>query len=79
MRLVTVGRFFQPAQAQLLRARLDAAGFHPYVMHETAALALEGYSMAAGGILVQVPESEADEVRSFLEGSEPAGGNESVG
>jgi len=70
MKLVTIGRFFQPAEAHLLRARLEAAGFHPRLLHEDAALSMDGYSMAVGGILVQVPENESDEVKRFLQSSD---------
>ena len=67
MGLVTVARAFNPAEAQLIRSRLDAAQFHAVVMHELSALSLDGYAMAAGGILVQVPESEAADAVEFLE------------
>lgn len=70
MALVTVYSAFNPAAAQLVRSRLEAAEFHPVVMHELSALSLDGYAMAAGGILVQVPEEEAADAREFLE-SEP--------
>jgi hypothetical protein len=66
MDFVTVSRAFNPADAQLVRARLEAAGFHPVVTHEGSALAMDGYAMAAGGILVQVPEKEAEEATTFL-------------
>jgi hypothetical protein len=66
MNLVTVATAFSSAEAQLTRSRLDAAGFHPVVMNELSALSIEGYSLAAGGILVQVPELEGDEAREFL-------------
>ena len=66
MQLNTVFQAFSSAEAQLTRARLEAAGFHPFVAHELSALSMEGYSMAAGGILVQVPEDEADDVKEFL-------------
>lgn len=67
MNLVTVSTAFNPADAQLTRARLDAAGFHAVVTNELSALSLDGYALAAGGIRVQVPESEAAEAREFLE------------
>ena len=38
MKLVTVFRSFSPAEAQLIRSRLDAAKFHAVVMHELSAL-----------------------------------------
>ncbi|MGN6553134.1 MAG: putative signal transducing protein [Verrucomicrobiota bacterium] len=66
MEPVTVFTAFNPADAQLVRSRLEAAGFHAIVAHELSALSLDGYSMAVGGIRVQVPASEADEAKTFL-------------
>jgi len=66
MKLVTVFTSFSPAEAQLIRSRLEASDFHAVVMHELSALSLDGYSMAAGGILVQVPEEEAADARELL-------------
>ena len=63
---VTVYRAFNPADAQLIRSRLEAAGFHAAVVHELASLSLDGYAMAAGGIQVQVPEEEAAEAKELL-------------
>lgn len=67
--LVTVQTSFNPADAHLVRSRLEAAGFHPVVAHELSALSMDGYALAAGGILVQVPEAEAAEVKEFLSNS----------
>lgn len=67
MELITVYRAFNPADAHLVRSRLEAAQFHPIVVNELSALSLDGYAMAAGGILVQVPHVEAEEVRNFLD------------
>ena len=69
MSFTTVHTAFNPADAHLVRSRLEAAGFHPIVTNELSALSLDGYAMAAGGILVQVPEQESSEVRRFLEDS----------
>jgi hypothetical protein len=55
-----------PADAQLVRSRLEAAGFHPFIANENSALGTEGYTLAVGGIRVQVPTTEADEVKEFL-------------
>jgi hypothetical protein len=66
MQLITVFRAFNPADAHLVRSRLEAAEFHPVVMHELSALSLDGYSLAAGGILVQVPDQEAADAKEFL-------------
>jgi hypothetical protein len=67
MTLVTVYKAFSSADAQLIRSRLDAAGFHAVVQHELASLSMEGYSLGAGGILVQVPENEAEAARTLIE------------
>ena len=72
MRLVTVLTAFNPADAHLARARLEAAGFHPVVANELSALSMDGYAMAAGGILVQVPEEDADDARALLNPPDPA-------
>ena len=67
MDFVTIFKAFSPAKAQLVRSRLDAAGFHPFVAGELAALSMEGYSLATGGIRVQVPEPESAEAKEFLQ------------
>lgn len=72
MNLITVFKAFSPAEAQLTRARLEAAGFHAVVMGELAALSIEGYSGATGGIRVQVPDSEAAEAKEFLDAGSSA-------
>ena len=66
MPLTTIHTAFNPADAQLVRSQLEAAGFHAVVTHELSALSLDGYALAAGGILVQVPEAEAEEAKAFL-------------
>ena len=71
MELVTIFTAFNPADAQLVRSRLDAAQSHPVVTNELSALSLDGYALAAGGILVQVPDDEAGDAREFLNSSEP--------
>ena len=66
MSLVTVATAFNPIEAQLTRSRLEAAGFHAVVTHELSALSMDGYALAAGGILVQVPAEEAADAVEFL-------------
>lgn len=70
MKLVTVYNSFSSADAQLIRSRLDASGLHAIVQHEASALSMEGYSMAAGGIQVQVPENEAEAARDIINSKE---------
>jgi hypothetical protein len=69
--MTTVYKAFNPADAQLVRSRLEAAGFHALVADELSALSVDGYSMAIGGIRVQVPETEAKEAAQFLAQAEP--------
>jgi len=72
MSLVTVFRAFSPADAQLVRSRLEAAGFFVNVANEVSALCLDGYSLAAGGILVQVPDDQAQDARALIESKDPS-------
>jgi hypothetical protein len=71
MEFVTVFSAFNPAAAELVRARLEANEFLVNVKNETAALSMDGYAMAAGGILVQVPEDQAAEARALIESQDP--------
>jgi len=66
MQLVTVFNALSPAEADLVNSRLDAAQFHPVITHGLSALSMDGYSLATGGILVQVPEDEAADAIEFL-------------
>lgn len=66
MKFVTIYTAFNPADAQLVQSQLEAAGFHPFVKDEISALTMDGYALAAGGIKVQVPESEAADAKEFL-------------
>jgi len=67
MQLITVSTALNSADANLTASRLDAAGFHPSIKGELAALSMEGYALAAGGIQVQVPDIEATEAKEFLD------------
>lgn len=69
MNLVTIFRTFNPAEADLVRSRLEAAEFLVTLVHDQAALGLEGGALAAGGILVQVPEAEAEEAKALIDSS----------
>ena len=66
MALVTIFCAFNPMDAQLVRSRLEAAQFHAVVTHELSALSMDGYALAAGGILVQVPDEEAADAKELL-------------
>lgn len=66
MEMVTVLRTFDIAEADLVCSMLSAAGLHAEVIHANAA-AMVGYTITVGGVLVQVPESEADEARQLIQ------------
>jgi len=68
--LVTVYRALNPADAQLIRSRLDAAGIAAEVAHELSSLSMEGYALAAGGIRVQVRAEDAAEARALIESAD---------
>jgi len=66
MELVTVFRTFSPAEAQVQRSRLEAAGLNAIVKNELSAMMIDGYTMAAGGIQVQVPDDQEEAALSLL-------------
>jgi hypothetical protein len=65
MKLVTISTNFNLAEAELVRARLEAAGFHPFLANEMAAGWLGGTSTATL-LRIEVPEAEAAEAKEFL-------------
>ena len=69
MKLVTVFSAFNPAEAQVIRGRLEAAGFHVVLTNELNAMMLPLYS-TVGAILVQVPEDEAEDAKTLLAAGE---------
>ncbi len=72
MSWVTVHLTFSSADAQLVRSRLEAAGLLVNVAGELSALSMDGYSMATGGIQVQVPDDVAEEARELLAATGPS-------
>jgi hypothetical protein len=70
MKPVTIATNFYLAEAQLTRARLEAAGFHPFIANESASGWFGGTSTAAM-LRIEVPEDEAAEAREFLETPTP--------
>lgn len=67
MTWVTIYTAFSPADAELVRSRLDAAGFTVNVADELSALSMDGYAMATGGIRIQVPPEAAVEARALID------------
>ena len=66
MDFATVFTAFDPSEAHLIRSRLEVAGFDATIANEFSSLNLEGGSIAAGGITVQVPSDQADEARALI-------------
>ena len=67
---VTVFTAFNPVQAQIVSTRLQTAGLDATVEGEAAALSMEGYSLATGGIRVQVPSAQETEAFRLIEADE---------
>jgi hypothetical protein len=67
MNLVTVHTAVSLGQAEVVRSRLETAGFHPTVQNELSALP----SMIEGGVRVQVPEEEAKDAQALLAAEGP--------
>ena len=67
---VTVFTAFNTVEAQIICSRLQTAGFDASVEGEAAAFSMEGYSLATGGVRVQVPENEKSDARKLIEANE---------
>jgi hypothetical protein len=65
MKPVVVFTTFNQAEAQLVRSRLEAANFHPFIANENVAQWLGGLSTATT-LRIEVPETEAAEAKAFL-------------
>jgi hypothetical protein len=66
MDFITVSRVLNPSEAELVKCRLEANGFLVNVKNENAAFCFgTGYDI--GGVLVQVPEAQAEEARALIE------------
>ncbi|MEY4917900.1 MAG: putative prokaryotic signal transducing protein [Verrucomicrobiota bacterium] len=66
MKLVTLFSSFSQPEAQLVRARLEAAEFHPFIANENAPCTLGGFSKSTL-IRVEIPEAEFADAKEFLD------------
>jgi hypothetical protein len=66
MKPVVIFTTFNQAEAQLVRSRLEAANFHPFIANENVAQWLGGLSTATT-LRIEVPDAEAVEARAFLD------------
>jgi hypothetical protein len=70
MDFVTVSKAANPAEADLVRSRLEANGFTVNLKDENDAISF-GYGLSIGGIQVQVPEDQAESARGLLTSQGP--------
>ncbi|HEV7926162.1 MAG TPA: DUF2007 domain-containing protein [Verrucomicrobiae bacterium] len=70
MEFATVSTANNPAEAELVKSRLEANGFLVNLKHTEAAFSL-GYGFAVHGVQIQVPEDQAESARNLLESKDP--------
>ncbi len=66
MDFTTVFKTFNSAEANLIAAQLEAAGFEPTILNEFSNLTL-GSPNTSGGIRVQVPEAQSADARALID------------
>jgi hypothetical protein len=65
-RLVTVATFNQPTEAHILKGRLEAEGIPCFLGDEHIIAAQPLYSVAVGGVKLQVTEGDEQEAREMI-------------
>ncbi len=65
MDFATVFKTFNSAEANLVAAQLEAAGFEPTVLNELSTLTL-GSPITSGGIRVEVPEAQSADALALI-------------
>jgi hypothetical protein len=65
--LITLGRYLDPWEAHVLRARLEAEGIPAYVSNDSHVLANWSLSYALGGAALQVPAEQEAAARAILQ------------
>lgn len=71
MQFVTVYNSLDTGNAMLVKSQLDAAGFTTLVPDEHSNFAIEGSTLAIGGLRIQVPEDQEQDARNFLSANFP--------
>jgi hypothetical protein len=72
MELVTVFSTFNPAEAELIRVRLELADFDVCIKNEDSARAWGG-GIVSGGLFVQVPDDQAADAKALLDSTDETG------
>ena len=57
MTFTTIFKAVNTAQAEVIRSRLEAADFHPFVPDELSAFGSDAMTLGSNGIRIQVPEA----------------------
>jgi hypothetical protein len=65
-KIITIATFNQPEEAQLSQAKLESEGIPSFVADSNFVSANRFYSIAAGGVKLQVRESDAEIALSIL-------------
>lgn len=65
-RLITVATFSQPTEAHILKGRLEAEGIPCFLGDEHIIAAQPLYSVAVGGVKLQVTEGDEEEARVMI-------------
>ncbi|PKV63294.1 putative signal transducing protein [Pontibacter ramchanderi] len=65
-RLITVATFSQPTEAHILKGRLEAEGILCFLGDEQIIAAQPLYSLAVGGVKLQVTEGDVEEALELL-------------
>jgi hypothetical protein len=65
-RLITVATFSQPTEAHILKGRLEAEGIPCFLGDEHIISAQPLYSVAVGGVKLQVTEGDVEEALEML-------------
>jgi hypothetical protein len=68
MEYVTVYMTLNTAEAEVIRSRLESANFTVNMKNEDKVLGLE----TSGGVLVQVPQDQAEDARALIAYRDPA-------
>ncbi|HEY3860600.1 MAG TPA: DUF2007 domain-containing protein [Verrucomicrobiae bacterium] len=69
MEFVTVANAATPAEADLVKSRLEANGFLVNVKSGTTAISF-GFNLPIGGSEVQVPDDQAESARVLLQSND---------
>ncbi|MDB6026825.1 MAG: hypothetical protein JWM68_3048 [Verrucomicrobiales bacterium] len=68
--MITVFESGDPAETQLVRSRLEVAGFDAVIPNELSTMNIEHGTIASGGSSVQVPQDQAEEARALIKAEE---------